>query len=66
MNAGNLKSAIDVLNEFKDNNLYGSVEVKFQAGRVVLVRKTTTEIPSDNQRTWGESGMRNDATHNSR
>ena len=30
---------IDLVNEFERNRLYGSIEIKFESGRVVLIRK---------------------------
>ena len=38
----------DIIRELECNGFYGSLEVKFEAGRVVLVRKTETIKPTNN------------------
>jgi len=43
-----LDPAVDiVLHEFVHDKLYGAVEIKFEAGRVVLIRKTESIKPVD-------------------
>jgi hypothetical protein len=36
----------DLLEELQAGRFYGSVEVKFEAGRIVLIRKTETYKPT--------------------
>jgi hypothetical protein len=36
-----------VLREFTRDKLYGAVEIKFEAGRVVLIRKSESIKPAD-------------------
>jgi len=40
-----MNAVSDVLNELERGRFYGSVEIKFEAGRVVLLRKTETIKP---------------------
>lgn len=37
----------ELLSQLERQRFYGAVEVKFEAGRVVLVRKTETIKPAD-------------------
>jgi len=40
--------AVDLLlREFEHDKMYGTVEVKFEAGRVVLIRKTESIKPAN-------------------
>lgn len=36
-----------LLNEMRDNRTYGAVEIKFEAGRVVLIKRTETIKPEN-------------------
>lgn len=40
-----MNAVADVLHELEQQRFYGSVELKFEAGRVVLLRKTETIKP---------------------
>jgi hypothetical protein len=45
---GTIDPAVEmVLREFTRARLYGAVEVKFEAGRVVLIRKSESIKPAD-------------------
>ena len=39
--------ATNILKELERERFYGSLEIKFEAGRVVLIRKTETIKPND-------------------
>ncbi len=52
---------IKMIDELDRNRFYGSLEVKFEAGRVVLVRKTETIKPSSYRENRGEH---NEQHHN--
>lgn len=39
----------DLLRELERNHFYGSLEVKLEAGKVVLLRKTETIKPEDEE-----------------
>jgi len=45
--------AIELLRELERTRFYGSLELKFEAGRLVLVRKTETLKPEDRRNTRG-------------
>ena len=36
------KTAIELLRELERSRFYGAVEIKFEAGRIALIRKTET------------------------
>ena len=40
------QNATEILRELEKVGFYGSVEIKFEAGRVVLIRKTETIRPT--------------------
>ena len=42
-----MNTLAEVLSQFERNRFYGSVEIKFEAGRIVLLRKTETIKPTD-------------------
>ena len=48
----------EVLGDLERKGFYGSVEIKFEAGRVVLLRKTETIKPTGQNRR-DNRGMRN-------
>ena len=55
----------DLLRELERNRFYGSLEVKFEAGQVVLVRKTETIKPTAEN--YGNNrGSDNGSHHTSR
>lgn len=43
-----------VLREFERDKLYGEVVVKYEAGRVVIVKRTESIKPADNRNTRNE------------
>ncbi len=43
----NEQATTEILRELERNRFYGSLEIKFEAGRVVLIRKTETIKPQD-------------------
>jgi hypothetical protein len=46
-----MQALTEILRELQIASFYGSLELKFEAGRVVLMRKTETlKTPSDNCR----------------
>ena len=45
---------IKMIDELDRNRFYGSLEIKFEAGHVVLVRKTETIKPSSYRENRGE------------
>ena len=45
---------IKMIRELDRNRFYGSLEIKFESGRVVLVRKTETIKPSSYRENRGE------------
>lgn len=51
-----MSAVADVLRELEKGRFYGSLEMKFEAGRVVLLRKTETIKPDyrDNRGTANE------------
>ena len=46
---------VEILNEFERSRLYGCIEIKFESGRVVLIRKTE-DIKLEDRR--DDRGMR--------
>lgn len=40
----------DLLRSLEQSRFFGTLELKFEAGRVVLIRKTETMKPADNRR----------------
>ncbi len=50
-NEGN---ATEILKALERERFYGSLEIKFEAGRVVLIRKTETIKPNDYRNHRGE------------
>ena len=40
----------DILTDLMQSQFYGSLEIKFEAGRVVLIKKTETFKPNNDQR----------------
>jgi hypothetical protein len=49
-----MMEASELLNELQRTRFFGSLELKFEAGRVVLVRKTETLKPQDCRNNRGE------------
>jgi len=47
-------SISEVLSDLERSRFYGSLEIKFEAGRVVLLRKTETIKPNDRRDNRGE------------
>jgi hypothetical protein len=45
-----------LLNEAIRNRLYGTIEVKFESGRVVLIKKSETLKPADDRNTRDQDG----------
>jgi hypothetical protein len=43
-----------VVTELETRRFFGTVEIKFEAGRVVLIRKSETLKPNDYRSTRGE------------
>ena len=41
------QSAMEILHELEQRRFYGSLEIKIEAGRIVLMRKTETIKPAD-------------------
>ncbi len=41
--------ATNILKELERERFYGSLEIKFEAGRVVLIRKTETIKPNNHR-----------------
>lgn len=46
-----------LLNEMRINRMYGSVEIKFEAGRVVLLKRTETIKPESRDSRDGDDHM---------
>jgi hypothetical protein len=42
-----MNELIQLFRQLEQGNFYGSVEVKYEAGRVVLIRKSETLKPSE-------------------
>ncbi len=42
-----MQTTIDILHDLEHRRFYGSVELKFEGGRIVLLRKTETMKPGD-------------------
>ena len=53
-----MSTIADILHDLERQRFYGSVEIKFEAGRVVLLRKTETIKPSG-QNCRDNRGMKN-------
>ena len=53
-----MNTIAEVLSQFERNRFYGSVEIKYEAGRVVLLRKTET-IKPDHRDTRGMKNEHN-------
>ena len=47
----NGQSITEIVHELERRQFYGSLELKFEAGRVVLLRKSETIKPNNNYRT---------------
>jgi len=45
----NEPTATNILKELEHERFYGSLEMKFEAGRVVLIRKTETIKPNNHR-----------------
>ncbi len=43
-----------LLREFESDRLYGTIEVKYEAGRVVLIRKTESIKPAEQRHDDGD------------
>ena len=50
----NEPTATNILKELERERFYGSLEIKFEAGRVVLIRKTETIKPNNHRDNRGE------------
>jgi len=50
----NEPTATNILKELERERFYGSLEMKFEAGRMVLISKTETIKPNDNRNHRGE------------
>jgi len=50
----NGQSITEIVHELERSRFYGSLEIKFEAGRVVLLRKTETIKPNNCRETRGE------------
>jgi hypothetical protein len=48
----------EVLDSLQESHFFGSLEIKFEAGRVVLLRKTETIKPNDRRDNRGENEQR--------
>jgi hypothetical protein len=48
----------DVLDSLQESHFFGSLEIKFEAGRVVLLRKTETIKPDNRRDNRGENEQR--------
>jgi hypothetical protein len=46
-----------LLNDMRINRMYGSVEIKFEAGRVVLLKRTETIKPESRDNRDGDDYM---------
>lgn len=42
-----MQKVIDVLHDLESRRFYGSVELKYEAGQIVLLRKTETIKPGE-------------------
>ncbi len=49
-------TAESVLREFEHDKLYGSVTVKYEAGRVVIIQRLESIKPADNRINRDEDG----------
>jgi hypothetical protein len=49
---------VEVLDSLEENHFFGSLEIRFEAGRVVLLRKTETIKPDDRRDNRGENEQR--------
>jgi hypothetical protein len=49
----------DILTNLIRRQFYGSLEIKFEAGRVVLIKKTETIKPGDQRNNRGNDEQRN-------
>jgi hypothetical protein len=46
-----MRALTEILHQLEDQRFYGSVEIKLEAGRIVLVRKTETiKLPESTYR----------------
>ena len=43
-----------ILHELEQRRFYGSLEIKFEAGRMVLIKKTETIKPNDHRNNRGK------------
>ena len=50
----NEDNATEILKALERERFYGSLEIKFEAGRVVLIKKTETIKPTDYRNNRGE------------
>jgi hypothetical protein len=57
-----MQTVNDVLEELERNRFYGSIELKLEAGKVVLLRKTETIKPSPE--TYRDNRGLEDVHHN--
>jgi hypothetical protein len=48
----------EVLDSLQESHFFGSLEIKFEAGRVVLLRKTETIKPNDRRNNRGKNEQR--------
>jgi hypothetical protein len=55
-----MKADLDaLLDDMQQRRLYGSIEVKIEAGKIVLLRKTETFLAHTIERTRGNDYVRN-------
>lgn len=61
MNEMSSLSASEMVRELERTQFFGSLEIKFERGRVVLVKKTETLKPSETERNCRDNrGISND------
>jgi hypothetical protein len=50
-----MNEVLDLLRELEKQRFYGSIEIKMEAGRVVLLRETQTLKPGEGRALWSQS-----------
>ena len=52
-----MNDLVSLLRTLEATKFYGSLEAKFEAGRVVIIRKTETYVPNGREKREGKGGQ---------
>jgi hypothetical protein len=50
-----MNEVLDLLRELEKQRFYGTIEIKMEAGKVVLLRETQTLKPGEGRALWSQS-----------